>query len=256
MKGENIHNIRHFIDEVDPTSNHLFQTDSKAAIEAIQQHQHSLKHLTYVTTETYYQHMQLAYRITSGGSSADAGFANFHCLEDVTLVGHCPNFERALMTSQSPPNLRKIECRGLNPLRQTGGTAPGVNSVPFLRAPSCSMPPNLKDLDIVFETTFMSFGSADSAKKKLIETAAEAVHKTGIKLRVFYLQVTGYFPPYLYGEPRPSRDLVYAEDGFVGRLALVRPTRATQILGEDEESDLDWEDTSTEDEEEEHGGSG
>ncbi|KAF7197497.1 hypothetical protein HII31_01307 [Pseudocercospora fuligena] len=208
--GENCHNVRHFGDEVDPTSNHLFTSDSAAALEALKQQSHSLKHLTYATTDIYYQHRQR--RLTNPNKGpTDAGFADFQCLEVVTLIGHCPNFERAIMSSRSPPILKSLTFKSENVFRpgSYGEAESTFSMIPFLRAPSSSVPSTLKSIDVVYHNPPLSPQALTPSTRKFIETAAKATGKAGIKLRVLSEDRTNYFPPYLYGEPTPEEHVVY-----------------------------------------------
>ncbi|CAK3903820.1 hypothetical protein DOTSEDRAFT_90064 [Lecanosticta acicola] len=246
--GENIYNITAFMGyPVDPASNHLFQTNPKAALHALQQQQGSLQSLTYATNERIYQHMQLARQILCDPSPVDAGFAGFHCLQHVTLVGQCPNFERALMTSKSPPILKTLEHQEISPLRRTVvNQASPLDSVPFLRAPSCSIPTTLESVDITYQSiSLMNSRITEAIKNEFIQPAAVAVETMGVRMRVFNRQVAGYFPPYLYGEPRPVSEMLFTgyRDGFVGKLSESKPRSDQSSSDGDEESTSEFEDT-------------
>lgn len=79
-----------------------------------------------------------------------------------------------------------------------------LNEVPFLRAPSCSIPPTLSSLQIIGREQDLTTGM-----KRTIEHAAEKIQKMGAKLEVQMETRSHYFPPYLYGEPLPKTTTVF-----------------------------------------------
>lgn len=244
--GENCHNVLQFADDIDPSSNHLFTVNPHLAVEALKQQQATLTTLTYTTTETYFQHRHLARRREASSTPRDAGFADFNKLTKVTLVGHCPNFERALMTSCSPPTLETLEFKALSPFRREHGSASedkAIPIIPFLRAPSCSVPATLRNIDIAFGSTVYDADGdiLPSMTKNLIEVTAKAARPMGVKLRFFFKPRTHYFPPYLYGEPVPVETLVY-DEGFVNELP--RPLDSVSDNEGSEEDSSEWEDES------------
>ncbi|EME81300.1 uncharacterized protein MYCFIDRAFT_88010 [Pseudocercospora fijiensis CIRAD86] len=228
--GENCYNIRHFGEEVDPTSNHLFTSDSAASVEALKQQSHSLKQLTYATTDKYYQHRQR--RLTNRNKGpTDAGFADFHCLESVTLIGYCPNFERAIMSSRSPPILKNLTFKSDNAFRpgSYGEAESTFSMIPFLRAPSSSVPPTLANLNVVYHNPPLSPQDLTPSTRIFIETAAKATGKVGINLRVLSEDRTNYFPPYLYGEPTPEEHVVYDGD-FTQSFASIGAKASSRVI--------------------------
>ncbi|KAK4613749.1 hypothetical protein CLAFUW4_08715 [Fulvia fulva] len=239
--GENCHNIQHFGDDIDAASNHLFQMDPQTTVAALKQQKHSLRVLTYVTTETYYQHLQLARWVTIKKSPIDAGFADFAALEEVTLLGQCPDFERALMTTRSPPNLKSLTFRAMTPFRREIGShsLPGspLALVPFMRAPSCSIPESLTRLKVAYYDTLpIGVGrSFSETTKGIIRKAANATKKIGIELTVSYVDRSNYYPPYLWGEPQPTETIAFTgDDGFVGRFLSTH-------TASDDDGDDEWE---------------
>lgn len=93
--------------------------------------------------------------------------------------------------------------------------------IPFLRAPSASIPPTLRIFNIVCEyglheeSNLVSKGTLQAT----IRNAAKAVTKThgGVKMNVRHHDRGHYFPPFLYGEPQPKERLIYdgVKDRFV-----------------------------------------
>ncbi|KAF2211345.1 hypothetical protein CERZMDRAFT_98655 [Cercospora zeae-maydis SCOH1-5] len=199
--GENCHNVRHFEDVVDPAASHLFENDPAATLEAIGQQRHSLKSLTYVTPE-----MRNGWRIKPP-SHVDAGFAAFPLLEHVTLHGKCPNFERAVMSSRSPPNLKsltyQIDQIFWPPYMDRSLDSP-LNPIPFIRAPSSSVPKSLTSLRIIGQPQDFT-----TPMKHQVEAAARSMKEMGIHLEFLFENWSPYYPPYLYGEPVPTTFTIY-----------------------------------------------
>ncbi|EME42774.1 hypothetical protein DOTSEDRAFT_90064 [Dothistroma septosporum NZE10] len=242
--GENCHNIQFFGDEIDPASSHLFQMDSQTTIAALKQQQHSLRTLAYITTHTYYQHLQLARWINGKKNTVDAGFADFAALEEVTLLGQCPDFERAMMTSRSPPNLKSLTFKAKDAFRQEIGTHSQSDSplalVPFLRAPSCSIPDALERLNVAYHDSspLGANRKLSETTKRIIRKAANATKEIGIELTVSYVDRRNYYPPYLWGEPAPTETTMFTgEHGFVGRFIAT----GTTVEDDDDEEDDEWE---------------
>lgn len=224
--GENVHNIRHFAQAVDPACNHLFERDPGAIIAALAQQRDSLKELTYVTNEAYHRRLHLVHGYFSPyESTLDGRFAEFKSLEKVTLVGQCSNFERALMSSKSPPTLHTLHFKGADPfhgidfeptpLLASTDQVGFRSGIPFLRAPSSSLPPPLKELNLTYDKFVRSVGM----EKSLIAAAAKEIKKLEFALRVAFQTSTRYYPPYLYGESEPRQELLYVDGTFVGRFA-------------------------------------
>ena len=185
--GENCHNVIHFGNHtVDHRTNNLFTRQPLAVARSLAQQQHSLKSLTYVTN-----YMSSAYITT--GAPYDGAFKDFHQLEDVTLIGCCPAFERAVLSISPPPNLKHLTFQSERPFRNTAATpiyqAPNslqftLADIPFLRTPSVSLPPTLETLDIVYEHQFLTpFRSTTDltipgiAERFFIRKAVEEVEK-------------------------------------------------------------------------------
>lgn len=217
--GENCHNFRHFGDHIDPVSNHLFSADSTAALAALGQQSHSLRDLTYAATDMHYQHQQC--RLTARNSTpTDAGFVDFGNLESVTLIGICPTFERAVMSSRSPPSLKSLtyRCENIFQPLPNGISETPFAAIPFLRAPSSSVPSTLAKIDVICDNIPLTPATLSTQTRDYIRTAARETSKAGIHLRVFTQGATTYYPPYLFREPRPLDHLVYdaelSEDFF------------------------------------------
>lgn len=193
-----------FEQELSPAASYLFRNDPAATLEALGQQKHSLKTLTYVATQYY----QRGTRLRPQRSPVDAGFAEFHSLESVTLCGQCPNFERAVMSSRSPPELKTLLFHTdeifWSPYAD-GIPESILNSIPFLRAPSCSVPPTLSTLQIIGREQDFT-----TAMKRTIAHAAKETQKMGVSLEVQLQTRSSYFPPYLYGEPLPKTTTVFA----------------------------------------------
>lgn len=206
--------MTHFDQQLNPAANYLFRNDPGLTLQALSQQKDSLKALTYVAT-SYYQHRSL---IRPPHSPTDAGFAEFHSLESVTLCGQCPNFERAVMSSQSPSSLKTLVFQTDEiywaPLGPTASVS-ALDAIPFLRAPSCSVPPALSTLRIVGREQDFT-----AAMKGRISSAAKEMLKLGVALEVQVESRSTYFPPFLYGEPLPKATTVF--DG-TWRLTEHRP---------------------------------
>lgn len=164
----------------------------------------------------------------------DGGFADFHHLENVSLIGDCALFERALISTRSPPNLRHLTFASVSPFRNSagGGTHPSATPaegdtalltyVPFLRTPSASIPKNLQTLDVVIEMSEYATPewSLVDGFKAHVEKAAKAAAKTsGLKLRLLERRHGQYYPPFLWGEQEPEAKLMFDGDQFVNESA-------------------------------------
>lgn len=221
--GENCHNIRWFANQVDAEYNHLFRTDSEASVQALAQQKHSLKWLAYATpypVTGLHANTQVNRRHKA---PHDGGFADFHYLEEVALFGECREFERALMTTKCPPNLKSIKIKARLPFSasydgydddDTGSDF--LKLTPFLRAPSCCVSETLEHLDITFEWSrrpLLSYMKFILRHKNLIIGAAHAAAEMGIRLQVSATHRSQYFPPYLYNEPVPEEWVVYRGAG-------------------------------------------
>lgn len=223
-------------------SNDLFRKRPDLAIEALKEQKDSLRVLTYVTSATS---DPSPFESLNAGLSrifaVDGGFSDFTQLEEVTLIGHCPAFERCMMSTTSPPNLKllasKVDRPFLDPF--TSSHAPDepsvVSQIPFLRAPSASVPETLKTLNITY-TNIHSIPGVDlmipgSKERVRISNAADATSRMDVSLRVFLTWRGGtawYYPPYLYGEQEPLDGLVF-ENGFVGPFQNSLLSRSAQL---------------------------
>ena len=212
-----------------PKTNDLFQRRPDCTIEALKAQQDTLTTLTYVTTAT---HARPEFELSSANRTSvfavNGGFADFQVLEEVTLIGHSPAFERCVMSTASPPNLKRLAYKSDRIFLNTfnSSCAPNQTSIlseiPFLRAPSASMPKSLERLDITYSYADgiprYDLGTPGSKERTRISNADEAVSKLGIALRVYLTFGDGtawYYPPYLYGEREPRDGLVFEKD-FVG----------------------------------------
>lgn len=228
--GENCHNVKHFADDIPPASNHLFQANASATLAALAQQKDSLTTLTYLTSDVYY-HGNLRWTMVPNLHPVDAGFSDFQKLESITLVGHCPNFERAVMSSRSPPHLKRLSFKGDNAFCMPNSAAQvpptafdmdPLHMTPFLRAPSSSVPPNLHELNVTYQNPSLRARDLTLGMRDFISTAAKATRQMGIRLKVHSLERQAYFPPYLYGEPLPKELLVF--DGSCAEEFAAVPT--------------------------------
>lgn len=218
--GENCHNMHHFEHSIPLGSNLLFFRKPKEMLRALEQQKHSLKSLTYLTPSSY----EGGNTYTSpadfdGGSHLDGGFSDFFSLEKVTLVGYCPGFERCLMSMNSPPNLKHLAFKAKNPwfshqLRLSEEAAKPISFIPFLRAPSASLPKYLKQVDVTHQD-LRGVSIANFVRLRDSMTFVRDVHKAasevGVVLRVFATQSDGalrYYPPYLWNEIQPMEILI------------------------------------------------
>lgn len=220
--AENVSNIQHFTEAIHSDANHLFQRNPGAALEALSLHSQTLQKLTIVTTEKYFQWGQFSQRFdgASDRSSFYGGFADFHALESVTLIGDCAAIERALISSRSPPNLKELTFKSsiifrrpvAKPLEDQDEDIMSI--LPFLRAPSSSVPKSLKSLDLVYNDPTMPPMIDTEAAKNFIKAAAKLTEKMGIQLKIWATEPNSYYPPYLYEEPVPKEDLVFNGTDF------------------------------------------
>lgn len=127
--------------------------------------------------------------------------------------------------------------------REHGSTAEdrAIGIIPFLRAPSASVPSTLRNVDIAFgSTVYDAEGDIlPSMTKNLIEVTSKAVRPMGVRLRFFFKPRTHYFPPYLWGEPTPIETLVY-DNGFVAELPGQQTSNETSNA-DSESEDSEWE---------------
>lgn len=214
--GENCHNSRHFSNPIPVNANHLFLANPAEVLKALEQQKHSLKSLTYLTP-AYYPTRLVQNSISTSGS--DGGLSKFLSLEEVTLVGYCPTFERCVVSMRSPPNLKRLALRAERPwfnhrILLTDDDSRPISNIPFLRAPSASLPKSLKQLDVTYNDLrgvsieeFVRLGGHVS----LFQEIHKAASKAGVALRIFATQSESdlrYYPPFLYGEKEPPDVLI------------------------------------------------
>ena len=184
----------------------------------------------------------------------DAGFSDFHLLERVTLIGSCAFFERAIISIRPQPNLRELTFQDTDPLwLMENVTDPhelpldkriALMCLPFIRAPSVSIPPGLQFLNLVQEYSYLPEGIQDigisEQRRSVIQVAADSLRETyaGVSLRVKYHYRDRYYPPYLHNEPQPREGLIYDgaaksfADGFDGNRNTRRRGSILSILSE------------------------
>ncbi len=228
-QGENYHNERHFDNHVPLCYNGLFFRDTIATLEALSQQKDSLKSLTYVSSGLQSGSFMQRLRLRQPG--VDAGFADFNALESVTAVGSCAPFERAVMSSKSPPNLRSLHFESEKPFSKALHTDRSVSStsdsdvlasLPFLRAPSATLPGSLQELSIIELHYIMLSSEMPVAKRRHIVAVARALKKAHNATLMVKTKFFGsYYPPILHGEPNPFEEIVY--DGFTDRFKFVDP---------------------------------
>ena len=225
--GENCHNRRHFPGyDIPRGCNELFARDPKLSIEALQTQRASLRSLTYCTAVSQYG----GRTVFKTAKPVDGGFADFLALESVRLIGTCPLFEQAVMSMQSPPNLKSLFLRTGRPFQfdyksLENRTGLDLTDIPFLRAPSVSITPTLESLEIVYHDNYalaIHLSARNGPERAIIREAGKAVSKSNITLRVHTSvseQGRSYFPPFLYGEEEPGLELVFDGKAFVGRFS-------------------------------------
>lgn len=99
-----------------------------------------------------------------------------------------------------------------------------ITSIPFLRAPSASIPKSLKTLELTYTADrnglmVVELVNAGSRERSFIRDAAKVTAGMGIALRVLATRIEGenrYFPPYLYGETEAPEDVVFEHEDFTG----------------------------------------
>jgi hypothetical protein len=186
----------------------------------LKQQQHSLKSLVYATAGSYVLiNGQFFHRLRAREPGIDAGFADFHCLESIAAVGSCAAFERAVMSSNSPPNLRSISFQSENPMHLTHNSRATnqddrdrelLGMLPFLRAPSAAVPASLQEIYITYQRNIFQPLVLNEEKKENIRATARALMRVhGASLTITSKGYGNYFPPILYGEPEPRNIVIY-----------------------------------------------
>lgn len=202
--------------------------DAAATIKALSQQKHSLRSLAYARAGHYTLSegsfiLRMLQRREPG---VDAGFADFHRLESVTCIGACSQFEQAVLSTQSPPNLRTLVYQAENPITTLRASSRDTvlndsslaTYLPFLRAPSASVPACLETLHIVYQSRYRQPLRLSDYMREHIQRLAKALSKVhGASLTVAETTFGRYFPPFLYGEPTPKERAIYegASDEFV-----------------------------------------
>jgi hypothetical protein len=241
----------------------LFATMPDVAVAALKSQAHSLKSLTYATRLNMFYGSRSFHvaRHTRDIGVADGEFSNFQALEKVHLIGSCRNFERALLCTRSPPNLRELIVEGerdgwlhnLDPGLDAVTTEHYIKGMSFLRVPSPCIPKSLKSMTFIYDNDRVSF--ARTAERDSIDLILEVYHSMeatfGIALSIKYKQRGRFFPPFLYGEPVPTEIVLF--DGLTGKVS----DRFYNLLGKRQdatartrflEEDLDYEPSDDDDE--------
>ena len=256
-EGENCHNKSQFPgDRIDIRANSLFATMPDVAVAALKLQAHSLKSLTYATNPNIFWSSNLfnIARHTRDTGVVDGEFASFQALEKVHLIGSCRNFERALLCTRSPPNLRELivesEQNGwlhnLDPGLEAVTTEHYMKDMSFLRVPSPCIPKSLKSITFTYDNDIVPF--AETAERDTIDLLFEVYYSMeatfGITLSIKYKHRGRFFPPFLYGEPLPKETFLFngltgkADERFYDRRARRQnATAQTRFL----EEDLDYE---------------
>lgn len=200
------------MNEVAASYNHLFKNGARAAVEALSQQKHSLNSLTYSTAGSYVLNpiSFLARMATQREAGIDAGFADFHLLEHIALIGSSASFERAVFSSQPPPNLRSLHFQSENSLYMPRAfvqnlTSQGdaadrylISMLPFFRAPSASIPPTLESLRITYQHSYRQPPELANERRRTIQRAAAALKKQhNVCFTVTDLTFGNYYPPFL-----------------------------------------------------------
>ena len=210
--GENVHNQRHFDNPIAQSFNHLFQLSAQTTISALRQQKHSLRSLEYVGSR-FFVLGRLSftnYIPRPREPGLDAGFADFDKLEEISLVGPCTAFERAVMSDSPPPNLLLLRYQCDNPLPPPSGREsynekdPAAQDkyraslLPFFRAPSASIPASLEELVATYQRDHFARISFSRLAKETIRDRALALKRVyGVKLMVQYIESSSYYPPLL-----------------------------------------------------------
>lgn len=217
FEGENHYNADFFDDITIPESyNFLFDADPVGAMAALKLQRSSLRSLTYAASCYGGRNMC---RPTAPADSIDGGFSDFISLEQVALIRPCSIFERAVMTTQPPPSLRKLIYKGNAPFEpdremlafadSVSAQARSTPSLPFLRAPSAVIPDTLCDLSItMFDADFRSALCNEDYRDFITDSIKNAREKA-INLQVLYTKKSNFFPPFLYGEVAPKERPMY-----------------------------------------------
>ncbi|KAK5175450.1 uncharacterized protein LTR77_000589 [Saxophila tyrrhenica] len=252
--GENAHNARQFDNEVEASYNHLFRTNASAVVKALGQQNHSLKSLVYVAASaSVFADSQLLRRMAEGRQAGvDAGFADFHALESITSSGANFTFERAVLSSAPPPNLKVLTYQAENAITSPHGSSLQTNAdetemnnrlvalLPFLRAPSASVPASLERLNIVYQRRVQAPVVFTDDKQAHIEKTAKALKAVhGAVLMVGFKGFGQYYPPFLYGEDEPKEKMIF--DGESGTFYGLKPGYARLAdLTDEDDSDEEW----------------
>ncbi|KJX96274.1 hypothetical protein TI39_contig684g00006 [Zymoseptoria brevis] len=220
---ENMHNANQFPIRPSPTWNRLFQNNPGPTMKCIDQQRASLKSFTYGTTDNppFDGGGRLAWR---DPTPVDGAFADFPFLEEVCLNvwGECISFERAVLSSSPPPNLKKLAYVGSRPFSSKTASAAEpqeasspMSQVPFLRAPASSLPRGLRSICMSYSRPPLSSFHSTSLLGRTIKAVDAELHKIGeIALEVTAFEYNRYFPPFLYGEPTPKEIGIFRDGRF------------------------------------------
>jgi len=222
--GENAHNYGHFTAPVPLESNALFQRKPGRTMQALNQQQHALRILTYAAAySTTGMHMQRPHGLVD----TDGAFADFQKLQDVTLIGRSPTFERCLMSGRSPPNLVRLAAKDFNHHVDKDGMMEIYHAAsevadrlwamdPFLRVTHANIPMTLRRLDHHYDQWFASI-SKNALRDEATNSAAVVPRPDPdhIIRRIYSPDEVGpsqYYPPFLYGETEPIAALWSEQD--------------------------------------------
>jgi len=223
--GENAHNHHHFTASVPMDSNALFQRKPRHAMRALRRQQHALRRLTYAAA---YSPAGMQVQRPHSLVDTDGAFADFLKLEDVTLIGRSPTFERCLMSGRSPPNLVRIAAKDMShdvdfahqQEISIGATGTGLvgswSTGPFLRVTHANIPMTLRRADSLYDQWCMHISKnslRESAKRD--SRARPRPDPDHIIARVYSADEVGpsqYYPPFLYGETEPIAPLWTEQD--------------------------------------------
>lgn len=207
--------LTHSLAALDPTWNQLFKNNPAATLAALSQQRESLTSLTYATTEDGYGWHGIPSFITPNKTPVDGGLVDFFALENIKLVGECANFERAVLSSRAPPNLKNLSADSEYPLERfhynfqpiDESLSNALEFAPFFRAPSSCMPKR-------FEKLKLTHALHPEEDRELVLDLAKKLALVGAKLEVIVKHDSSrYFPPYLHGEEKPAEETYF--DGEV-----------------------------------------
>lgn len=154
--------------------------------------------------------------VTLDKTPVDGGFSDFFALEKIKLVGECANFERAVLSSRAPPNLKTlaVECEaplavwGSNWHTSSPSSEHAIDYAPFFRAPSSGAPKTFEKLELTFTDD-------PTDDQHLIVDLAKDLGAIGAKVIVSVKEYKSFFPPYLDGEDMPEEEVYFDGEAIV-----------------------------------------